>query len=441
MREIFAKRPFAIRRASVLLATTLLSVGAFAACSDDSNPATTTTPPATPDAGIATPPGPDAGDGGAADPISAQRVRSLIEKQIPGGIGKLKVPATDGAIPVPPAPAPAVYAGRFDTTEAKRYLGKLIFHDPGRTTRVNVNDGQPLDFPRATAFGGTIGVTDSPDGAPPAGMFANVSAAEVERVRLNTIATGSCGSCHIGEASGKAGQRLNFNTGGEGRGYTDAKGNFIPRRRPQASLVKLRSAPLFPGDELVDALPTLTDIFLLNGQRRVSTPALFYHNIPGRAGTPAGTTISILQSGRLDQLDSVGRLSPSMVGFAFNNRLLFGGFAGEPEATIGSLQPPAILLTPPYEDPAQENLTFLLLDAHRMLGSQNATLQGIPAFVQAFREAFPAEAAAAAAAAPPNPNLLINDFTVARATSTFLRTVVTRNTPVRQVPRGGRQAH
>lgn len=352
-----------------------------------------------------------------ADP-TPEEVRELIDGVIPGGIASLRVPATDAEIPVPPAPEG--YAGRFDTTEAKRYLGKLLFHDPVRTQRVNINAGQPLDFPAATAFGGTIGVTDADVGSPPGDTYANTTTASVDAVSLQTIATGSCGSCHIGEASGKAGQLLNFNTGGEGRGYTDAEGNFFPRRRPMASLTRLRDEPLFEGDMLVDALPTLTDIFLFNGERVVTTPALFYQNL-------GATDLSILQSGRLDELDSVGRLSPSMIGFAFNNRLLFGGFGGEPSTTPGALQPSSILLDPPFEDPAQENLTFLLLDAHRMLGNQNEALQEIPAFVQAFREAFPAEATAADQSG--NLDDLVNDFNVARATATFLRTVVTRDTP------------
>jgi len=352
------------------------------------------------------------------DDPAPDEVRELIDDAIPGGIASLMVPATDAEIPVPPTPAG--YAGRFDTTEAKRYLGKLMFHDPVRTQRVDINAGQPLDFPAATAFGGTIGVTDSDAGTPPTDVYASTTSADVDAVRMQTVATGSCGSCHIGEAGGKAGQRLNFNTGGEGRGYTDAEGNFFPRRRPMASLTKLREEPLFEGDALVDALPTLTDIFMFNGERVVSTPALFYQNL----GAP---DLSILASGRLDELDSVGRLSPSMIGFAFNNRLLFGGFGGEPSATPGALQPASILLDPPFEDPAQENLTFLLLDAHRMLGNQNEALQAIPAFVQAFRDAFPAEAEVADQSG--NLDDLINDFNVARATATFLRTTVTRDTP------------
>jgi cytochrome c peroxidase len=387
--------------------------GTFAACSDD------TMNQNTPDSGSTTPDGGDVG----VDQNSPAAVRAYINSQIPGGLAKLQVPATDSAIPVPPAPQ--AYPGRFDLTEAKRYLGKLLFHDPIRTQRVNKNQGQPLDFPRATAFGGTIGITDSPDGPPPAGVYGSTTTANVSAIYQNTLATGSCGSCHIGEAAGKAGQVLNFNTGGEGRGFTDAAGNFVPRRRPLASLVKFRSEPLFPGDVGADALPTLADIFVQNGNRVVTTPALYYH----QPGLPNPPNFSILQSGRLDQVDSVGRQSPSMVGFAFNNRLLFGGFGGEPHTTPGSIQPSSILLNPPFDDPAQENLNFLLLDAHRMLGFQAAALQSIPAFVQAFEEAFPAEAANYIAHATGSSlDDFINDFTEARAQATFLRTVVTRNT-------------
>jgi cytochrome c peroxidase len=283
---------------------------------------------------------------------------------------------------------------RYQTTEAKRYLGKLLFHDPVRTARINISQGQPVDLPAETAFGGTVSASD-PD---------------IQAIVNATKQTGSCGSCHIGEAAGKAGQLLNFNVGGEGRGYTDEHGNFFPRRRPQSILTKLRSAPLFPGDALVDVLPTLTDIDSIGGQRVVTTPANFYHQPPPNA---------LLETGRLDELDSVARQSPSMIGFAFNNRLLLGGFAGEPQSTPGSLNP--------FTDPAQENLTLLLLDAHRMLNFQSAELLKIPAFVKLFRDAFPDEAAQADA--KNDLTILVNDMTEFRAQATFLRTVVTRNTP------------
>src|SRR5262249_16208343 len=109
----------------------------------------------------------------------------------------------------------------------------------------------------------------------------------------------------------------------------------------------------------------------------------------------------------------------SMIGFAFNNRLLFGGLGGEPQPTPGSLNP--------FNDPAQENLTLLLLDAHRMLNFQSAELLNIPAFVKLFRDAFPDKAADADLAG--NLALLVNDETEFRAQATFLRTLVTRNTP------------
>jgi cytochrome c peroxidase len=302
---------------------------------------------------------------------SAERLRRLIDQQV-GGIDKLKVPALDVDLPLP-RQADGTVNPRFQTTEAKRYLGKLLFHDPVRTARID------------PAFGGS----------------------------LATKQTGSCASCHLGEAATKAGAVLNFNVGGEGRGYTDEDGNFIVRRRTRTDLPILRQQPLFPGDTLVDALPTLTDIYLVPpapGQIEVATPA---------RGSKLPAPLQLLATGRLDALDSVGRQSPSVIGFAFNNRLLLGGFAGESNDAPGGLNP--------FNDPAQENLTLLLLDAHRMLGAQAAELQKLPAFVKLFRDAFPEEAAQADAAR--DPNLLINDETVLRATATFLRTTVTRNTP------------
>ncbi len=320
-------------------------------------------------------------------------LRSFIGQQV-GGIDKLKVPATNAEIPVPRQPDGSV-AYRYQTTEAKRYLGKLLFHDPVRSARINVNTGVPLDLPAGTAFGGTLSASDP----------------NIQKITDGQLRDSSCGSCHLGEAAGKAGQQINFASGGEGRGYTDKDGNFIPRRRPQTFLSKLRAQPIFPGDALVDALPTLGDIFIdANGQRVVTTPALFYHEPQPKA---------LIATGRLDQLDSVGRQAPSMIGFAFNNRLLFGGIGGEVPSTPGSLNP--------FNDPAGENMTLLLLDAHRMLGSQSAELIKIPAFVKLFREAFPVEAAEADASK--DITRLVNDVTEFRAQATFLRTVVTRNTP------------
>ena len=86
----------------------------------------------------------------------------------------------------------------------------------------------------------------------------------------------------------------------------------------------------------------------------------------------------------------------------------------------------------------------MLLDAHRMLDDdplrgavrfQSAVLEQIPVYRKLFRDAFPAEAAMATGCVPeyaPAPGAcdnLINNVTIFRATATFMRTVVTRNTP------------
>jgi mono/diheme cytochrome c family protein len=318
-------------------------------------------------------------------------LRRFIGQQV-GGIDKLKVPVTNAEIPVPPGPA--TQPDRYDTTEAKRFLGKMLFHDPVRTARININKGVPVDLPTGTAFGGTLSASNP----------------SVTAIVNATKQTGSCGTCHFGEAATKAGQQINLHVGAEGRGYTDEKGNFIVRRRTLETLVKKRSEPIFPGDTLVDALPTLTDIDTIMGKRVVTTPAAFFHEPVPEA---------LLATGRLDELDSVGRMSMSVIGLAFNNRLLFGGFAGETPSVLGSANP----FNPPFGDPAAENIALLLLDAHRMIGEQAPVLRSIPAFVKLFRDAFPKEAA------ENDLTKLINDETVFRATATFMRTVVTRNTP------------
>jgi hypothetical protein len=326
-------------------------------------------------------------------PIYAQgnspvQLRQYIGQQV-GSIDKLQVP-DEAHLPQPRLPDGTLTADpRYATTEAKRFLGKLLFHDPVRTTRID------------PSFGGV-----------PA-----------------TAQTGSCGSCHSAVAGSKAGQTFNFNVGGEGKGYTDAQGNFIVRRRPRVDILpRLRQSPLFPGDVLVDALPTLTDVNLLPpapGHIEVDTPA---------RGHKSPAPLALLATGRLDALDSVGRQSPSLFGAAFANRLLLGGFAGEPNSSAGALNPNGDQSH--GGDPAAENLTLLLLDAHRMLSDtdeagnprgESLTLQKIPAFVKLFRDAFPTEAAQADAAN--NINLLISDDTVLRATATYMRAAVTRNTP------------
>jgi cytochrome c peroxidase len=304
---------------------------------------------------------------------SPNQLRQFVGEQV-GGIQKLMVP-DDAHLPQARLPDGTLTSDpRFQTTEAKRYLGKLTFFDPVTTARI------------IPSFGGV----------------------------LATRQTGSCGSCHLGEVAGKSGTLINLNVGGEGRSYTDASGNFIPRRRPRIDILpRLRDTPLFSGDALVDALPTLTDVYLVP-----PPPGVVQVDNPAR-GEKLPTPLKLLATGRLDALDSVGRNVPNMVGVAFNNRQLLGGFAGEIDALLGALNP--------FNFPAQENVAQLLLDAHRMQDFESAEIQKVPAFVKLFRDAFPEEAAQADAAG--NLNLLINDNTVLRARATFMRTLVTRNTP------------
>jgi cytochrome c peroxidase len=311
---------------------------------------------------------------------SPAHLRSFIDQQV-GGLHKLTVPAKDEDLPQPRR-ADGSLDPFFQNTEAKRYLGKLLFHDPARMIRIRPQYG----------------------GIP------------------QTAGSASCASCHLGETATKAGTLLNFAVSGEGRHYTDEQGNFIARRRVRSdlNLPKLRSTPLFPGDSLVDSLPTLTDIWRSNGQVFIGTPALGAH-LPDPK--------ELLATGRLDAVDSVGRNAPGVIGSAFNNRLLLFGLAGEAHDIPGGGG------LNPFNHPAQENVTLLLLDAHRLLEDQPNFLRTVPVYRKLFRDAFPEEAAQSpgcvpqAAPAPGACDALINDLTVVRATATFLRTTVTRNTP------------
>src|SRR6201998_171647 len=136
----------------------------------------------------------------AAQGNSPVQLRQFIGQQV-GGIDKLQVPATNAAIPVPP---PVAGSGntpyRYQTTEAKRFLGKQLFHDPVRTVRINENQNQPVDLPVGTAFGGQLQASDS----------------HVQNIVTQTQKTGGCGSCHIAESAGKAGQQVHLHGWGEG---------------------------------------------------------------------------------------------------------------------------------------------------------------------------------------------------------------------------------
>src|SRR6266849_4013147 len=185
---------------------------------------------------------------------SPTQLRRFIDEQV-GGIQKLVVP-DDAHLPQPRLPDGTLTSDpAFATTEAKRYLGKLTFFDPVTTARI------------IPSFGGV----------------------------LATKQTGSCGSCHLGEVAGKSGTLINMNVGGEGRAYTDAAGSFIPRRRARTDILpRLRDNPLFPGDALVDSLPTLTDVYLVPpppGHVEVDDPA---------RGEKLPTPLQLVATGRLD---------------------------------------------------------------------------------------------------------------------------------------------
>lgn len=276
-------------------------------------------------------------DGGRDPASSAQSLRELIA-QVVGDPQKLRVPATDEALPQPRLPNGAIDPA-FAVTEAKRYLGKQLFFDPIRTNRVD------------PAYGGV----------------------------LATAQTGSCGTCHLGEAAGKAGQVINLSLGGAGRGYVDADGVLRFDRFVE------------PG--LRDTVPTPLDV------------------------VQGGVLVA---SGRFDAVDSVPRLAPSLIGVAFNARLMVDGKAGEAHGAVpGAANPEGL--------PAAENLVEIECDAHRMLGAQSDALQAIPVYLKLFADAFPEETAQAARTR--DLDALVNDHTIARAIATFLRTVVTRDTP------------
>src|SRR5215213_10129494 len=65
---------------------------------------------------------------------SPAQLRRFIDTTV-GGIQKVTVPAHDANLP-----QPRLGDGRpdpfFQTTEAKRYLGKQLFHDPVRMVRI-----------------------------------------------------------------------------------------------------------------------------------------------------------------------------------------------------------------------------------------------------------------------------------------------------------------
>ncbi len=271
----------------------------------------------------------------------AAALRAMIDARV-GGIQKLSVPARNEDLPQPVLPGGQVDP-RFKITEAKRYLGKLLYQDP-----IRMNNIKP-------EFGGDP----------------------------TTIQTASCGSCHFGEAGSKAGEVINIAAGGQGRMVMRPEGTFTFERTLKVGAV--------------DVIPTPIEKLDSEGH--------------------------VVLSGKFDQVDSVARLSPSMVGFAFNNRLLGGGAAGEPFDASNS----AKANKNPDNLPAGESLSQIAFAVHRMAETQKNALQGNAVYRRLFADAFPEEYAAFLVSG--NHDDYMSEDTTIRAVAAFLRTVITRNTP------------
>jgi len=128
---------------------------------------------------------------------------------------------------------------------------------------------------------------------------------------------------------------------------------------------------------------------------------------------------ALIATGRLDELDSVGRLSMSVIGLAF-----------KPPPPLRRLRRGAAVhdrLAQPVQRPCrgEHRAGAPRCAPHAQLSVGRAHQDS--AFVKLFQDAFPKEAADAAASN--DMTQLVNDVTVLRATATFMRTVVTRNTP------------
>ncbi|MEM7236166.1 MAG: cytochrome c peroxidase, partial [Planctomycetota bacterium] len=193
---------------------------------------------------------------------------------------------------------------------------------------------------------------------------------------LDTIDTVSCGSCHMGEAASKAGTVIAVGVGGEGRHITNERGQKQIVRAPRA--------------DLVDFVPT-----------------------PQEVRGPDG---SVVLNGRYDPIDSPPRVSPSCIGFAFNNRLLWSGDMGEPD--FGNN---------PHELPAGENVVEAASFIHRLAPPDLSHIQENRLYRRLFRDAFPEEYETYLESE--NDYDWINNDTQFRAISSFLRTVITRDTP------------
>ena len=275
------------------------------------------------------------GDHSVVAQVTPNMVRATVQARV-GDINKLRVPDDDTDLP-----QPRLLSGESDPlfaiTEEKRFLGQLLFHDPIRSTDLDLSLGGDPAF------------------------------------RL----TASCSSCHLSHAGTKAGQVFNFGVGGEGRLTLGLGLDEV--------LVERTQSP-----SAADIIPT--------GIVKI------------------GTAGEVLLDGSADAVDSAPRLSPSLVGAAFNQRLLLDGLAGESD--------PA---TNPDALPAIENVIQIASRNHRMFDDQAVEVQLNPVYQQLFAEAFPDEHAQFLISGDPND--YINSDTMQRAIGAFLRSTITRDSP------------
>src|SRR5574341_1294964 len=77
-----------------------------------------------------------------AQTVNPDSLRASIDARV-GGIAKLQVPARNEDLPQPRLPNGDVDP-RFKISEAKRFLGKLLFQDPIRNTTIKPECGGDL---------------------------------------------------------------------------------------------------------------------------------------------------------------------------------------------------------------------------------------------------------------------------------------------------------
>lgn len=133
-----------------------------------------------------------AADGGGDLEQRAIEVRAFIDS-VAGGIDTLRIPHDIHDLPQPLMPNGEIDP-RYEITEEKAALGKLLFHDPALSSETGHSE---------------------------------------------TLFTVSCASCHFAEAGFRAGQARSFGAGA--RGFVDEQGKA--RRSPVPSLLALDVAP------------------------------------------------------------------------------------------------------------------------------------------------------------------------------------------------------